>query len=196
MVRPHIDQRSTTLIDKLTHRLVRPPSGRADQWHPAMQRRDPAGHRPLMLALYADGIRYTRSDRTGKSDSLLLVTMHTLASRRRHPLAVIRKSEMCRCGCRGWCTIFTPWSGVRRPPPSAVSRVNIASDVCNVHDGACLVTACKGRRARPWTCNEVAHGNLPVPHYWGVRISIDALLALVCCRMPRRKSATMPPRRV
>eukprot|EP00959_Pyramimonas_sp_CCMP1952_P462772 9483807-Pyramimonas_sp.AAC.1 len=42
----------------------------AVSWHPALAKRPGEIVPPLMLALYVDGIRFTRSDRTGKADSL------------------------------------------------------------------------------------------------------------------------------
>lgn len=62
--------------------------------------------KPVMMSLYLDGIRFTRSDRTGKTDSLSAYFAHTFKSKRRHPLAVLRKSQLCRCGCRGWCSQY------------------------------------------------------------------------------------------
>ena len=32
--------------------------------------------------------------------------VHTIISNRRHLVALLRKSELCRCGCRGWCTVY------------------------------------------------------------------------------------------
>lgn len=56
----------------------------------------PPGSAVHPLCLYLDGVAYTRTD------SILGIWCHLLFSDRRHLLAVIRKSEMCACGCRGW----------------------------------------------------------------------------------------------
>eukprot|EP00969_Alexandrium_andersonii_P121853 5387748-Alexandrium_andersonii.AAC.1 len=36
-----------------------------------------------------------------------------MASGRRHLCAVLRKSEMCKCGCRGWCSVFSVFLMIR-----------------------------------------------------------------------------------
>eukprot|EP00959_Pyramimonas_sp_CCMP1952_P280116 5856019-Pyramimonas_sp.AAC.1 len=73
-------------------------------WHPAVRRAYP--ERVLLLSLYSDGIRFTRSERVGKTDTLLGFFVHLVPHARRHTVAILRKSEQCRCGCRGWCTIY------------------------------------------------------------------------------------------
>ena len=52
------------------------------------------------LALYMDGVSCT------KAETVLNITVQSLASGRRHLLAVVRKSRMCRCGCAGWCSTY------------------------------------------------------------------------------------------
>ena len=74
-------------------------------WHPGLRRLGRPSA-PLLLCLYADGIRFTRSERVGKSDSLLGFFVYTIKTQRRHPIALLKKSEYCKCGCRGWCTIY------------------------------------------------------------------------------------------
>ena len=61
------------------------------------------------LGLYVDGVPFL------KKDSLLAFYGYHLVSGRRHLLVVLRKSQMCQCGCLGWCTIspvlrFLAWS--------------------------------------------------------------------------------------
>ena len=77
---------------------------RVYQWHPGVQSCCP--EQPLLISLYADGIRFTRSERVGKTDTLLAFFVHSLVEAERHTVALLRKSESCRCGCRGWCTIY------------------------------------------------------------------------------------------
>lgn len=38
---------------------------------------------------------------------------HTVHSKRRHAIAILKKSEMCRCGCRGWCSVWPVFSALR-----------------------------------------------------------------------------------
>eukprot|EP00969_Alexandrium_andersonii_P296532 13103586-Alexandrium_andersonii.AAC.1 len=52
-----------------------------------------------------DGVRYTRSIAPGHQDSFLGITAFNLLTGRRHLLGVLRKSEGCRRGCRGWCSV-------------------------------------------------------------------------------------------
>ena len=54
------------------------------------------------LVLYLDGVPVT------KRDGLLVMTMRNLATGHRWLFAAIKKSHLCKCGCRGWCSI---WAG-------------------------------------------------------------------------------------
>ena len=54
-------------------------------------------------ALYVDGISFSRHD------SVVGYWVHNLATHTRHLSAVLRTSEMCGCGCRGWCTAYCIW---------------------------------------------------------------------------------------
>ena len=61
------------------------------------------------LALYMDGVPFQRRE------SVLAFYIVNLLSPKRHLCVVIRKSQMCRCGCRGWCSLdpimrFLKWS--------------------------------------------------------------------------------------
>ena len=63
--------------------------------------RDPAEAVPIIpIAVYADGIPITRRD------GVVAYYGYSLLSKRRHLLIACRKSDYCRCGCRGWCTTF------------------------------------------------------------------------------------------
>ena len=52
------------------------------------------------LSLYVDGVPVT------KRDGLVAVTMTNLATGHRWLLAAVKRSHMCRCGCKGWCTMY------------------------------------------------------------------------------------------
>ena len=58
------------------------------------------------VALYLDGIKFTRSIGPGKGDSVLNITGYNLMTNKRHVLYVLSKREMCRCGCKGWDTLW------------------------------------------------------------------------------------------
>eukprot|EP00959_Pyramimonas_sp_CCMP1952_P142611 2985841-Pyramimonas_sp.AAC.1 len=72
--------------------------------HPLREREgDPRPCYPV--ALYLDGVKFTRSIGPGRSDSLVAFTTYNLATERRHLLACLSKRETCKCGCGGWCTV-------------------------------------------------------------------------------------------
>lgn len=52
------------------------------------------------ISIYTDGTPVTRTD-----GALGLIAYNWLTGSR-HLLAVVRKSDMCRCGCHGWCTLY------------------------------------------------------------------------------------------
>ena len=56
--------------------------------------------RILALALYWDGVKYT------SRDSFVGIFMTDYRTMEPALLALWRKSDVCNCGCRGWCTIF------------------------------------------------------------------------------------------
>ena len=59
-----------------------------------------SGFTAFPIAVYMDGFP------TFKKDGLLGITVHFLLTQRRHLVTTIRKSRLCRCGCKGWCTLF------------------------------------------------------------------------------------------
>ena len=67
--------------------------------HPAVTTA-PAGEPVLPVALYLDGVPYS------KSDGFLAIWCYNLLSWQRHLLCVMRKSTMCACGCRRWCSLW------------------------------------------------------------------------------------------
>ena len=60
---------------------------------------------PLPLAMYLDGVAFT-SALAGRMDSLLGIWIINLLTEDRHLFCVIRLLDMCRCGCKGWCSLF------------------------------------------------------------------------------------------
>jgi hypothetical protein len=52
------------------------------------------------LALYLDGVVFQ------KRDSVLGFWMYNILSGCRHLFCVLKKSCLCRCGCRGWCSVY------------------------------------------------------------------------------------------
>jgi hypothetical protein len=56
--------------------------------------------RILPLALYWDGVKYTLKD------SFLALYLTDYRTGRIYLLCLVRKDDMCKCGCRGWCTLY------------------------------------------------------------------------------------------
>ena len=71
-------------------------------------------HRPLPLPiiLYMDGVRYS-SIIAGRADSILGVWAYNAVTFRRHLLFSLRMADCCRCGCKGWCSLFPLFQSVR-----------------------------------------------------------------------------------
>ena len=65
--------------------------------HPIVQEADAA---PCPIAMYSDAVPYTNTD------SVVGIWLINLTSGARHVIALIRKSVVCRCGCKGWCTFW------------------------------------------------------------------------------------------
>jgi hypothetical protein len=84
-----------------------PPSFKAHK----VVRGAPAGGPPVIpLAFYLDGAQYTKAGAT-----VLVFVVCNIASGSRHLVAVLKKKDMCRCGCRGWRSVrpimqFLHWS--------------------------------------------------------------------------------------
>ena len=60
---------------------------------------------PLPLALYSDGVRFT-SAISGRGDSVTGFWLINLTTGKRHFVATITGQQMCRCGCKGHCTVY------------------------------------------------------------------------------------------
>ena len=54
----------------------------------------------LPIGIYMDGFPYSKTDSVHAMWVVNLITQH------RRPIAIIRSRVMCRCGCRGWCTMW------------------------------------------------------------------------------------------
>ena len=83
--------------------------------HPKFCRKDGSDQdRRLVVpcALYMDGVKYTRSVGP-KQDSMLGITVYNIATGRRHLVTTVAKRDLCRCGCRGYCTTFSIFEFIR-----------------------------------------------------------------------------------
>ena len=52
------------------------------------------------VAVYFDGVRYT------KNENFEGFFFHDLRSNTRHLSYIVLRSDFCKCGCRGWCTLY------------------------------------------------------------------------------------------
>ena len=54
------------------------------------------------ITLYMDAAAFDKT----RGENLLIMTGRFVFSDRRHLIWAIRKSNLCNCGCGGWCTLF------------------------------------------------------------------------------------------
>lgn len=71
--------------------------------HPVVQDAHAAGEQCLPLALYVDSTPFARQD------SVVGVFVYDLITNVRCLLTCLRKSELCKCGCGGWDSMFPVW---------------------------------------------------------------------------------------
>lgn len=85
---------------------------RREEWAPVFQRHPAVlqareDNVPIHpVALYLDGVRYTRSITPGRMQSFLGFFVYNLYTGKRHYIGCLLKSQMCRCGCRSWCSLY------------------------------------------------------------------------------------------
>jgi hypothetical protein len=61
----------------------------------------------MPYAFYLDGISFTRTD------TLLGIFVYSLHTLKRHLCCVLRRSNFCKCGCKGWCTLYPVFAMLR-----------------------------------------------------------------------------------
>jgi hypothetical protein len=69
-----------------------------------------AGDSPLPLfpcELYLDGVSFA------KHDSVLGITLGNCLTKVKHLAVAFRKSNFCKCGCKGWCSLFCVFDFLR-----------------------------------------------------------------------------------
>jgi hypothetical protein len=59
---------------------------------------------PVPVALYLDGVHYA-ANQPGRNDGVLGIWCYFLQTHRRHLSINLRLRDLCKCGCRGWCTL-------------------------------------------------------------------------------------------
>ena len=80
--------------------------GEAYETHPLVVRaRQQDLPPPLPVAIYVDAVRFSAAI-AGRTDSVIGIWCFTLKTQKRHLLSSIRTRDLCRCGCRGWCSIY------------------------------------------------------------------------------------------
>ncbi|MDA8583609.1 hypothetical protein N9L68_05230 [bacterium] len=73
--------------------------------HPVVRRGGARGCFPV--SIYLDGTPYT------KRDGVLVWVAVNVISGMRHLICVQRKRRLCRCGCRGWCSLWPVFNLIR-----------------------------------------------------------------------------------
>ena len=58
------------------------------------------GYNIVMIYLYWDGVQYN------KKDTFLGIFMKNILTGKATLLCVLRKEDVCKCGCRGWCSQY------------------------------------------------------------------------------------------
>ena len=71
--------------------------------HPKVLEAISQGQTPWPWAIYNDGFTFQDHDTLSGFWVFNIVT-HT-----RHLAAALRSSELCGCGCSGWCSFFVVW---------------------------------------------------------------------------------------
>ena len=80
--------------------------------NPTVKKCSPQERKELIqAALYLDGVAY--SGRRQNPDGVLGFWIVNLKTKMRHLTCALRKSDMCQCGCGGWCSIFIVWYYIR-----------------------------------------------------------------------------------
>jgi hypothetical protein len=78
---------------------------RAYTEHPKVRDQPPGSVAPV--ALYIDAVPYSQTD------SVIGFWLECMATTKRHLFAIFRKRQLCRCGCRGWCTFHSLFLMIR-----------------------------------------------------------------------------------
>ena len=75
--------------------------------HPIVQQRVEGEPLPQPCALYLDGVSYSNVDTVIGFWAINIIT------EARFLVVALRKKLLCRCGCRGWCTLFSVFELLR-----------------------------------------------------------------------------------
>ena len=67
--------------------------------HPIVQGAQP-GELVIPIGVYLDGVPYSQTD------SVIGMWLINLLDQRRYLMALVRKRNLCMCGCRGWCSFY------------------------------------------------------------------------------------------
>ena len=75
--------------------------------HPTVLESEPDALPPGAVGIFIDGAPFA------KKKSFIAVTVFNLITGVRHLVAMLQKHNLCRCGCRGWCTMWKVFEYVR-----------------------------------------------------------------------------------
>ena len=96
---------STKDVDRKVSAAVEA-SGWAHEYRLHEHVRGAAGNCVVPLAIYTDGVAFQARD------SAIGIWFTNLANDRRYLVLALRKSRLCACGCKGWCTLYNAWKFV------------------------------------------------------------------------------------
>ena len=74
--------------------------------HPVVKKNEGTGKLVLPIAMFVDGVPFARED------SVIGIWIINMLTQRRHFIIALRKSLLCKCGCKGWCTYWEIWNYV------------------------------------------------------------------------------------
>ena len=145
--------------------------------HPVV-REAAAGEVVWPLAIFCDKVPYQ------SRDSTLVFYAYNIVTATRHLVMALRSSELCRCGCQGWCTLFVVMQWLLWSLRACASGRWPASR----HDGKPFATAGDAHRAsmvdEPLFKGALVHilGDwAEISHTWGFPDWSNVLHPCYCC---------------
>lgn len=115
--------------------------------HPAVKNSRP-GEKIHPVCVYIDGVEYSRLN------NVVGLWAYFALTEKRHLLAVLRKAELCTCGCRGWCSLFPLWCMMRWSAEHLLLGVHPSKR----HDGSPFGDS-DATRAREWRTIRLGSGH-------------------------------------
>ena len=100
--------KSSATMDNLANSTEFAETTAAFQNNPVVKSLEPEERRKIIQgAIYLDGVAY-QAKKIGY-DSVIGFWFVNLLTQKRHVIAMVRKKNLCRCGCGGWRTLSVIW---------------------------------------------------------------------------------------